>query len=117
MRSVLSISVVATGLLLVGPAVSAGQQPPPIGGVTGTIALEGTVEKTYERQPGRLARIEDGVDPLRLLSLTVRDASCAFLHEGPEAQHECQRLRAASPAMARIRCTGMNTSECFCTLA
>ena len=47
MQSDLSASVIAAGLLFIGGAVVEAQQPPPIGGVTGTTALEGTVEKTY----------------------------------------------------------------------
>jgi len=37
----------AGGLLLVATAASAGQQPPPIGGLTGTIGAEGTVQQPY----------------------------------------------------------------------
>jgi hypothetical protein len=47
MRSYPSISVMAGGLLLVGTTVYAGQQPPPIDGVTGTIASKGSAEQTY----------------------------------------------------------------------
>jgi hypothetical protein len=47
MRSYLSVSAMAGGLLLVATAASAGQQPPPIGGLTGTIGVEGTVQEPY----------------------------------------------------------------------
>jgi hypothetical protein len=47
MRSYLSVSAIAGGLLLVATAASAGQQPPPIGGLTGTIGVEGTVQEPY----------------------------------------------------------------------
>jgi hypothetical protein len=47
MRSYLSVSAIAGGLLLVATAASAGQQPPPIGGLTGTIGVEGTAQEPY----------------------------------------------------------------------
>ena len=34
-------------LLLSTSTIAAAQEPPPIAGVTGTLALEGTVDKTY----------------------------------------------------------------------
>ena len=46
-RAFLSASVISGGLLLVRAALVAAQPPPPIDGVTGTVALEGEVEKTY----------------------------------------------------------------------
>lgn len=65
-----SVSAMAGGLLLVGSAVAAGQQPPPIGGVTGTVALEGTVQKTYEGVNTVVVKTVDGIE--HLFHLTER---------------------------------------------
>jgi hypothetical protein len=70
MRSDLSISVVVAGLLLTGTALFAGQQPPPINGVTGTIALEGTVDKIYQAGNTVTVKTADGVR--HLLHFTER---------------------------------------------
>ena len=43
------------------PAVHAGQQPPPISGVTGTIALEGTVDQTSRAANTVIVKTVDGV--------------------------------------------------------
>jgi hypothetical protein len=48
MRSNLQTSALVAGLMLIGPAAASAQQPVPIYGVTAQMALEGTVEKTYE---------------------------------------------------------------------
>jgi hypothetical protein len=63
----LSASVLAAGLLA-GSAAIAGQQPPPIGGVTGTIALEGTVEKTSQGVNTVVVKTVDGLEHLFHLS-------------------------------------------------
>jgi hypothetical protein len=52
------------GLLLGATAVTAGQQPPPINGVTGTIALEGTVQKTYSGVNTIVVKTMDGIEHL-----------------------------------------------------
>jgi hypothetical protein len=72
MRSYCSLSVIAVGLLLVATAVGAGQQPPPIHGVTGTIALEGTVTKTSAAAHTIVVKTVDGID--HLIHLTDRTA-------------------------------------------
>ena len=79
MRPYLSVIGVAGGLLLVGTAVSAGQRQPPIGGVTGTIALEGTVDKTYAGAHTVVVKTIDGVE--HLFHLTGR----TVVHGGTEA--------------------------------
>jgi hypothetical protein len=65
-----SVSAMAGGLLLVGTAAAAGQQPPPIDGVTGTVAVEGTVQKTYEGLNTVLVKTVDGIE--HLFHLTER---------------------------------------------
>src|SRR5882672_1457314 len=47
--------------LLMRPGLQAGQQPPPIGGVTGTIALEGTVDQEYKAPNTIAVKTLDGV--------------------------------------------------------
>jgi len=64
MRLSLSTGVLIGGVLLASAAASAGQQPPPIGGVTGTIALEGTVQKTYEGANTVAVKTVDGIEHL-----------------------------------------------------
>ncbi len=64
MRSNLSVSVLAAGLLLIGNAAVAAQQPPPIDGVIGKIALDGTVEKTYEGAHTVVVKAVDGIEHL-----------------------------------------------------
>jgi hypothetical protein len=59
----------AGGLLLVGAVAYAGQAQP-IGGVTGTIALEGNVEKFYAGVNTILVKTIDGVE--HLIHLTER---------------------------------------------
>jgi hypothetical protein len=57
----LSIGFVWGSTLLAVPAVPAAQQPPPIGGVTGTIALEGTVDQTSEAGKTVIVKTVDGI--------------------------------------------------------
>jgi len=67
-----SVSVVTAGLLLIGTAAVGAQQPPPIDGVTGTVALEGTVEKTYEGLNTVVVKTVDGIEHFfRLTERTV----------------------------------------------
>jgi hypothetical protein len=71
MRNYLSSTVVIAGLVLAATAASAGQdQPPPINGVIGTIALEGTVDKTYQGINTIAVKTADGVR--HVLHLTTR---------------------------------------------
>jgi hypothetical protein len=70
MKMYLSISVVAASLLLAGAGVCAGQSAPPINGVTGTIALEGTVDKTYRGVNTIAVKTADGIR--HLFHLTTR---------------------------------------------
>jgi hypothetical protein len=55
-------AVVAGVLLLVGNVAVSAQQQPPIGGVTATVALEGTVEKTYEGLNTAVVKTVDGIE-------------------------------------------------------
>jgi hypothetical protein len=47
--------------LVTVPGLHAGQQPPPIPGVTGTLALEGTVDQTYKGAHTVIVKTVDGV--------------------------------------------------------
>src|SRR3981189_3238999 len=80
-----SAIAVAAVLLLVGSAASAGQQPPPIGGVTGTIALEGTVEKTDQGVNTVVVKTVDGIE--HLFHLTER----TVVHGGKAAADDALR--------------------------
>ena len=57
----LSVGVVCGSTWLTLPAVHAEQQPPPISGVTGTIALEGTVDQTSEAGKTIIVKTVDGI--------------------------------------------------------
>ena len=73
------------GLLLAWTALAAGQQPPPINGVTGTIALEGTVQKTYSGVNTLVVKTVDGVE--HLFHLTDKTA----VHGGKSADDDALR--------------------------
>jgi hypothetical protein len=61
MRSYLTTSVVAGGLLLVGATVYAGQQPPPpIEGVTGTVAVKESSQQAYDGIHAAIVKTADG---------------------------------------------------------
>lgn len=57
----LSVGVVCGAAWLAVPAVRAEQQPPPINGVTGTVALEGTVDQTSEAGKAVIVKTVDGI--------------------------------------------------------
>ena len=78
MRSHLFINVMAGALHLVAPVVVAAQQPPPIDGVTGTVELEGAVDKTYAGANTVIVKTEDGIK--HLFHLTDR----TVVHGGRE---------------------------------
>jgi hypothetical protein len=63
MRSHLTVGALAGALLLVQTAASAGQ-PPPIDGVTGTLAPEDTRQKTYEVLNTVVVKTVDGIEHL-----------------------------------------------------
>jgi hypothetical protein len=61
-RRHLSVGLVCGAALLAWPAApQAGQQPPPIQGVTGTIALEGTIDETSKAGKAVIVKTVDGV--------------------------------------------------------
>jgi hypothetical protein len=68
-----------TALILRGAALPQAQAPPPIAGVTGTLALEGTVDKTYAGANAIVVKATDGIE--HLFHLTKR----TMLHGGDEA--------------------------------
>jgi hypothetical protein len=93
MRLYLSISVLTGGVLLATDAVSAGQQPLPIGGVTGTIALEGTVEKTYEGAHSVAVKTVDGIEHLfHLTDRTVVHGGAADGDHALRGLHDGSRV-------------------------
>jgi hypothetical protein len=47
-RRYLTVGFGCGAALLALPALHAGQEPPPISGISGTVALEGTVDQTYK---------------------------------------------------------------------
>jgi hypothetical protein len=59
-RRYLSVGFVCAALLA-PPAVRAEQQPPPVNGVTGTIALEGTVDETSRAGKTVIVKTVDGI--------------------------------------------------------
>jgi len=85
MRSNLQTSAMVAGLVLIGPAAASAQQPVPIYGVTAKIALEDTVEKTYEGLNAVLVKTRDGVE--YVFHLTER----TVLHGGKTAGGEVLR--------------------------
>jgi hypothetical protein len=60
-RRHLSMGFVCGAALIASPAMRAEQQPPPIHGVTGTIALEGTVDQTSEAGKTVIVKTVDGI--------------------------------------------------------
>jgi hypothetical protein len=89
MRACISTSVVIAGLLVTATAASAGQdQPPPINGVIGTIALDGTVDKTYQGINTIAVKTEDGVRHLlHFTTRTVVHGSKAAGHALDDVEH------------------------------
>jgi len=71
--------------LIGGAVVKAAQQPPPIHGVTGTIATEGTIQETYEGANKILVKTADGIE--RLFHLKGRST----VHGGEAAGDEALR--------------------------
>ena len=57
-------SFIVCALLVSLPAIVGAQEPPPIAGVTGTLALEGTVEKTYDAANRVIVKATDGIEHL-----------------------------------------------------
>ena len=85
MRSNLQTSALVAGVMLIGPAAASAQPPVPIYGVTAKIALEGTVEKTYDGLNAVLVKTRDGVD--YVFHLTER----IVVHSGKTAGGEALR--------------------------
>jgi hypothetical protein len=79
--------LVVAGMAAVFSGASAGaaQQPPPIQGVTGTIATEGTIQDTDEAGHKILVKAADGIE--RLFHLGKRSA----VHGGDAAADETMR--------------------------
>lgn len=90
-RRYLTVGFGCGAALLARPALHAGQEPPPIGGVTGTIALEGTVDQTYKGVNTVMVKTADGVR--HLFHLTGK----TVVHGGDESGAEALRgLKAGS---------------------
>jgi hypothetical protein len=84
-RSQLLTSVLVGGLWLVGTGVATAQEPPPIGGLTGTIALEGTVHTFYKAVNTIVVKTVDGFE--HLFHLTER----TVVHGGTAAGDPARR--------------------------
>jgi hypothetical protein len=83
-RRHLSVAFVCGAVLLALPAAHAEQQPPPIKGVTGTIALEGTVDQTSRAGKTLIVKTVDGIRHLvdrvgRVMSIRLADGSTQTL--------------------------------------
>jgi hypothetical protein len=77
-RRHLGLGFVCGAALLALPALHAAQQPPPVNGVTGTIALEGTVDQTSEAGKTVIVKTVDGIRHLfRLTETTAVHGSAA----------------------------------------
>ncbi|MCU1386167.1 MAG: hypothetical protein JWL71_4864 [Acidobacteria bacterium] len=85
MRSHLTVGVMAGALLLVQTAASAGQQPPPIDGVTGTVVPEDTRQKTHDALNTVAIKTADGIE--HLFHLTER----SDVHERTETGEQALR--------------------------
>jgi hypothetical protein len=70
MRTRVAVSVVAVGLVLIGRSSVAAQQPPPIDGVTGTVAIQGTVQQAYGGAHIVIVKTINGIE--HLFHLTER---------------------------------------------
>jgi hypothetical protein len=93
MRPYRSMSVLTGGVLLASAALSAGQQPPPIGGLTGTIALEGTVQKTYEGANTVAVKTVDGIEHLfHMTDRTVVHGGAAVGEHALHGLHDGSRV-------------------------
>lgn len=71
-RLSMSAGFLFSSLLLCGPVLQAGQSTPPIGGVTGTLALDGTVDDEYKAGNTVIVKTVDGIK--HLFHLTDRTA-------------------------------------------
>jgi hypothetical protein len=96
----LSGAIVAGGLLLIGTTGIAGQQPPPIDGVTGTVAFEGTVQKTDEAGQTVVVKTLDGVE--HLVHLTKR----TVVHGGRAAGEGLSGLEEGSTVVVHYTSEG-----------
>jgi hypothetical protein len=85
MRSYVSASAMTVALILGASALVEAQQPPPIDGVTGTVALEGTVQETYQGVNAVLVKAVDGIE--HLFHLTGR----TVVHGGAAAGDDVLR--------------------------
>jgi hypothetical protein len=74
----LSVGFVCGAALVVSPVVRAEQQAPPIQGVTGTIALEGTIDQTSDAGKTVIVKTVDGIRHLfHMTEKTVVHGSAA----------------------------------------
>ena len=90
-RRFVTVGFVCSATALALPALTAGQEPPP---VTGTIALEGTVDQTYKAANTVIVKTVDGVR--HLFHLTGKTA----VHGSESAGAEALRSLEAGSAVA-----------------
>src|SRR5882672_6823341 len=106
------------GLLLgVSSSVSA-QTPPPIGGVTGTMALEGTVKTVYKAANTIIVGTIDGVEHVfhytkNLLVHGSKDTTLEGLHEGSQVvvHYAMDGTQEAALEVDSLGDQGLKTSE------
>jgi hypothetical protein len=93
LTSNLCFSLVTAAGLLAGSGRVAAQQPPPINGVTGTVAIQGTAQQTYHGAHTIVAKTVEGIE--HLFHLTRRIAAPASVNGGKDldrAAHDSKRI-------------------------
>ncbi len=103
-RGLASVCAGIVAVSVIGAAdVQAAQQPPPIHGVTGTVATEGTIQETSEAGHTVLVKAADGIE--RLFHLNRRST----VHSGDAAGEEALRaLKKGTPVVVHYTTDGAN---------
>jgi len=104
LRGLASVSAGLVAVNVIGAVdAKAAQQPPPIHGVTGTIATEGTIQETSEAGHTILVKAADGVE--RLFHLNRRST----VHSADAAGDEALRpLKKGTPVVVHYTTDGEN---------
>jgi hypothetical protein len=75
------VGAIAGVLMLAGTTASAGQQPPPIAGTTGTLAAKGTDRKVYEGINATMVGAVDAIEHLFHSTDRPEEGSRVIVHE------------------------------------
>ena len=104
LRGLASVCAGFVAVNVIGAAdASAAQQPPPIHGVTGTIATEGTIQATSEAGHTVLVKAADGIE--RLFHVNRQST----VHSGDAAGEEALRaLKQGTPVVVHYTTDGGN---------